>query len=213
MFVRFLANSFKSPVTTKNYLSGAKTWVQNHVGNIHAFLSPQIHDMTQAVTKTSLHVPSKAYPLSPCDMSVICAFIQARPWIPLCCKPALLIAYAAFLRSSNFLSPTTSSWGGPHTLRFNDVILTPNGLQLVIRSSKTIRPGPPVLLDICTVHNNDLCPVLAWIHYVSRVSLAPSGPAFVLSLQCPLTARPLVKIMRAALKKSGCVQILSQYIP
>lgn len=139
MYVRFLANSFKSPMSTKNYIAGAKTWVQNQMGNPQAFSSPQVHDMFQAITKTSDHVPVQAYPLTPQDIGLICAFMDSHPWIPLVCKAALLLAYATFLRSSNVLSPSLSSWGGPHTLKFNDVRPSKSGLFIIDRSSKTLK--------------------------------------------------------------------------
>lgn len=203
MYVRFLANSFKSPDSTKNYLAGAKTWVQNHMGNIHSFLSPQVHDMVQAITKTSSHVVSPAYPISPADLAIICEFIDANPWIPLCCKPALLITYATFLRSSNIVSPSLSSWGGPHTLRCIDVRQSTSGLAVIIRSTKTLSKGRPTILHVNKVSNHPLCPVQAWEEYVTEVNPSLYGPAFVLTHYLPLTAKPLVKIMRAALKQRG----------
>lgn len=203
MFVRFLANSFKPPSTVKNYLAGSKTWVQNHMGNMLPFSSPQVRDMLQSITRLSSHIPTPAFPLSPNDIAIICQYIDSRPWFPLCVKPCLLIAYATFLRSSNLLSPTLTSWGGPHTLTCNDIIPSPLGLQVVVRSSKTIKPGRPVILHVLRIPHSTLCPVSAWEMYISNVNPCRSGPAFVLHTSAPLTPRPLVKIMRAALKQAG----------
>lgn len=202
MLVRFLANSFKSPSTTKNYLAGAKTWVQNHMENIHAFLSPQVHDMIQSITKDSEHIPTPAHPITPADLGLICAFIDCRCWNPPACKAALLIGYATFLRASNILSPSLSSWGGPHTLKFCDVVPTSYGLAIIIRSSKTMYNSRPVVLEVHSVKDPFLCPVQAWWNYVSIVKPMSSGPAFVLDANTPLTPRPLVKIMRAALSSA-----------
>lgn len=126
------------------------------MGNVLPFTSPQVHDMVQAVTKTSNHVPSPAFPLLPTDISIIIAFIDARPWIPPCVKPAIIFAFASFLRSSNLLSLSLSVWGGPHTLLCKDVLRSPSGLYILIRSSKTIKPSKPVLLEILRVPNSFL---------------------------------------------------------
>lgn len=199
MFVRFLANSFNSPSTTKNYIAGAKTWVQNHMGSLHAFMSPQVHDMILSITKASDHIPAPAHLITPADLGLICAFIDCRCWIPPACKAALLIGYATFLRSSNILSPSLSSWGGPHTLKFCDVVPKKSGLAIIIRSSKTLYNSRPVVLEVHSVNDLPLCPVRAWWNYVSNVKPCSTGPAFVLNSTTPLTPRPLVKIMRAAL--------------
>lgn len=204
MYVRFLANSFKSPVTTKNYLAGAKTWVQNHMGNTISFLSPQVLDMVQAIVKTSQHVPSPAHPVTPNDIAIICSFIDSNLWIPPCCKPAILIAYATFLRASNILSPSLSTWGGPHTLKFTDAKHVKSGIIVIIQTTKTIKSGPPTILHVRRVPNHSLCPVQAWDTYVSKTMPSSLGPAFVLSPAVPLTAHPLVKLMRAALQQAGC---------
>lgn len=204
MYVRFLAKSFKSPVSTKNYLAGAKTWVQSHVGNTYAFSSPQVHEMVQAILKTSNHGPSPAFPLSPNDLEIICNFIDCHSWIPKCCKAALLISYATFLRASNILSLSVTSWGGPHTLKFNDVCFSPAGLLVIIRSTKTLKAGRPTLLEVRRVPYHPLCPVQAWEDYVHSARPSALGPAFVLAHSVPLTARPLVKIMRTALRHAGC---------
>lgn len=165
MFARFLANSFKAPSTTKNYLSGARTWVNNHRGCINSFISSQLNDVIKGIENLSSHIVMQAPPLTPAHIQIICAFIDLSPSIPRAIKPALLLSYATFLRSSNILSPTMSGWGGTHTLKTRDIRPSPVGLYVIVRSSKTIK-SRPVLLEVHSVTNNPMCPVNAWYRYI-----------------------------------------------
>lgn len=42
MYTTFLGNSYSSPATIKNYMSGAKAWVYEHGGNLNGFLATEI---------------------------------------------------------------------------------------------------------------------------------------------------------------------------
>lgn len=202
MFARFLGNSFKSPSTVKNYMSGARTWIINHKGSIQPFMSPQVADVIKGVEKLSSHVATQAFPLSPAHIQIICTFIDLSPSIPLGVKPAILLSYASFLRASNVLSPTMSGWGGPHTLKACDVRSSKNGLYIIVRSSKTIK-SKPVILEVFHSPSLFMCPVKAWYTYKSALCPLNSGPAFMLSPNTPLTPRHVVRVMRLALKWAG----------
>lgn len=109
MYAQFLANSYPSPATVKNYLSGAKTWTQFHMGNISAFETPELNTLVKSFVSKSSHVPAQAAPLSPQDIKNVCAYIDLNPSIPKVIKSAILTAYGAFLRVSNVLSPSMTS--------------------------------------------------------------------------------------------------------
>lgn len=203
MFVQFLANSYKAPATVKNYISGTRHWIRHHAGSDRAFSSPEVIDVLKSVISKSTHVPNQAPPLTPSHVRSICSFFDNAVFIPLVFKPALLIAYACFLRSSNLLSPTSSDWGGPHTLHVSDVMPHPLGLQIYIRSTKTHQSGHPVMLLVHSGLDPLVCPVKAWYDYVNSVKPYPRGPAFVLSHSSPLTPKTFVEFIRLALKASG----------
>lgn len=203
MYTRFLGNSFASPSTIKNYLSGAKTWVEHHLGDVSAFTASQPADVLKWVGTSLNHVTARAYALSSSDIQVICSFLDSRPSVPPAIKSCILIAYASFLRASNLTSPTMSVWGGPHTLRACDVLDTQDGLCLLIRSTKTLSKAKPTFLHICEGGISSLCPVRAWRQYKNLVNPILSGPAFVYGGSVPLTPRPIVAIMRLALTSAG----------
>lgn len=67
MYYQFLSNTFKSPATVKNHVSGAKTWVQLHQGNIQHFVAQELGLMSKSIVERSEHVPNPAAPLSPLE--------------------------------------------------------------------------------------------------------------------------------------------------
>lgn len=203
MFTRFLGNSFSSPGTIKNYLSGAKSWVDHHIGDSKAFAASEPGDVLKRVSTSLHHVVKRAYALTPQDLQVICLFLDTNISVPAAVKPCILLAYASFLRSSNLTSPTLSVWGGPHTLRACDVITSPNGLYLAIRSTKTLSGVRPTFIEILPSLSTQLCPVSAWKAYKDLVKPWPFGPAFVFNENQPLTPRPVVALMRLALSTVG----------
>lgn len=88
IYTQFLANTHTSPGTTKNNLSGAKSWLQLHGGNIQAFLTSELALMTRSITDNSMHIPSPAAPLTPQDIKLICDYLDISPELPIAVKPA-----------------------------------------------------------------------------------------------------------------------------
>lgn len=202
MFIQFLKNSFASPVSVKNYMSGARTWIAQHKGTPHGFDSLEVKQMCAAVDATSNHVPSPTYPLKNSDVRTVCDYIDSHPGIPLAVKPCILIGYTCFLRACNLLSPSTQIWKGNHTLLASDII--PNGDDLIVylRSSKTFNAKNPKVVCVKKVGNSNYCPVVSWHMYKSRVNPCPIGPAFMVDDYTPLVSRHVVDVLNCALRPS-----------
>lgn len=203
MYAKFLGNSFASPASVKNYLSGAKSWVTHHCGNPSAFLAQEAVDVVKYVSSSSNHVTAPAYPLSANDLLIICEFLDVRPHVPTAIKACILIGFASFLRASNITSPTLQTWGGPHTLRVCDILDSSLGLNLVVYSTKSFHASKPTIIKVLPVKDSPLCPVQAWKKYKDSVRPLALGPAFMLNLQTPLTTRPVVDLMLLALATAG----------
>lgn len=200
MYLQHLANTHAAPTSIKNYLSGAKSWISEHGGSIQGFCSPQFSQLLKSFTKKSSHVPARAQPLQPHHIQAICRLLDRSPSAPLAAKPAVLLAYACFLRTSNLLSPTMQQWGGPHTLLASEVRVNHQGLSLFIRSTKTRSDPSGIVFSIDRSPTPELCPVRAWERYKSLVRPWALGPAFVHMNRLPLTPAQLVKLMRLALE-------------
>lgn len=203
MYYQFLGNSFSSPGTVKNHVSSAKAWVQLHLGDITNFGAQELSMMSKSLLEGSGHIPSPAAPLTSNDIRNICAYIDSTPNPHPAFKAAILLAFATFLRVSNVLSPSRSSWGGAHTLLAQEIEVANNGLLVTIRSTKTRRHGKPHILSVYPVADRSVCPVAAWQAYYLLIQPCPLGPAFMLNDNTPLTPGPVVKLMRSVLKKTG----------
>lgn len=207
MYVKYLANTHRAPSSVKNYISGARHWVNFHKGCDTSFTSQEVAAVLKSVVDNSIHVPSQAYPLSPADIRLICNYIDFHHDIPPAFKPALLIGYICFLRSSNILAPSVASWGGPHTLLVSDIstsvdLPTPC-LHITVRSTKTRKVSNPYVLNVFAAPDPCVCPVRAWTAYILSVNPWPLGPAFLIDNSTPLTPYPFVSFIRTALKASG----------
>lgn len=203
MYIRYMANLYSSPASTKNYLSGAKYWITTHGGNTSAFTTTEASEMIKAIVSESVHVPSPALPLSPHDICIICEYLDTIPAVIKAIKPCIWISYACMLRSSNVLSPSLTVWGGAHTLYFSDISLSHDVMNVVIRSTKSTSKRKPVMLRVLPSSNPVTCPIRAWTMYVRKRNPWPHGPAFVTDSGSPLTAGPVVSAMRAALAAAG----------
>lgn len=203
MYVQYLANIHTSPASIKNYISGAKHWIISHLGDPTGFTAFPAQQVLSKVTKESTHVSKQALPISPVEVRIIIDFLDGSPNYPLAVKPCLLISFACMFRASNSVSPSGRCWGGAHTLKASDVIETPTGLDVIIRSTKTTTASRPVSLHIDPIQNSPVCPVAAWRLYYALVSPPPAGPAFIHVNSQPLTAGPVVSAIRAALGVAG----------
>lgn len=208
-YVQFLANTYKSLSTIKNYISGARTWILQHNGDPAPFSNAQVNEVFKGVSKKSSHIPSPAFPLAPNHVRIICQFLDnyGNPSLPV--KAAILIGFTCFLRVSNLVSPSASMWEGPHTLRAADIQLSGSKLYVIIRSSKTIKIGSPVILQVESVADKICCPVYTWSRYIHLFRPSPFGPAFILPSGSALTSRPIVSLMCLALQSNGFPQYKS----
>lgn len=179
MYTRFLANSYTSPSSTKNYVSGAKYWVITHGGEASAFSALEVSESLKAITAESNHVPLQAPPLSPSDIKLICSYLDCNPSIDHAVKPCILISYTCMLRSSNVLSPNLGVWAGAHTLLARDIRYDNGALNVLVRSTKSTSSRHPTLLRVEPAYSDLFCPVRAWLSYVRAVRVLPSGPAFL----------------------------------
>lgn len=197
MYIQWLSNSHSSPSTIKNYLSGAKTWVLEHKGSILSFASYESGQMLKSITKHSNHIVRRAAPLFEDHLRTICSYCDFNLAVPLSVKPCILLGHALFLRASNLVSPSMDVWGGPHTLRVNDVHASTD--KLVIRIASTKTRVTPSYVTVPSNRGSSICPVLAWNTYVQSVAPSSHGPAFIIHHNRSLTSKFVVTCMRQAL--------------
>ena len=103
LYVQFLANSFKTVPTVKNYLSGAKSFLTQQGCDIQQFSSPLITNLFKGLARLSTHVPIQAPPLHIHDIKRVCDLLAALDNSARVARAAILIGFATFLRQSNLL--------------------------------------------------------------------------------------------------------------
>ena len=201
LYTQFLANSFKTTATIKNYLSGARTYVGNSGRDTATFSSPLLHNLIRGLAKLSTHIPIQAPAISLLDLKRLCDILSVMDHDAQTARTAILFAFASLLRQSNLL-PSPGP-GQVHTIRRADVIDGGSVIWVNINSSKTIiDPQQRVSIPIPYIGSR-YCPVLAWRSYLRRMTLTPDQPAFMLSPTSPLTPQRLNAYIRAALGALG----------
>lgn len=207
MYTQYMANSYTAISSVKNYLSGSKFWVLQCGGDISSFLAFEPSEVLKGVAITSKHTPLQAPPLTASYVRLICMFLDNSPNAIRAIKPCILISYSCMFRASNVVAPNLTSWAGAHTLLTRDVLLSEKGLRIIVRSTKTLARRSPVLLEVLANDDPCVCPARAWLLYKSCINPQISGPAFVKADGTPLTARPVVAAIRAALIAAGAQNV------
>lgn len=172
---------------------GQKTGFSNIKGQLLALLLMKFSQMVKSVTKHSNHIVRQAAPLFDSHLHIIVSFCDFNLQVPLAVKPCILLGHTLFLRASNLVSPTMDVWGGPHTLRVNDVTYSQN--KLMVRIHSTITQVKPVVITVLPNPSKAICPVRAWYNYISVISPNTCGPAFLISPARSLTAKMVVTCM------------------
>ena len=204
LFAQYLANFFKAPATWRNYISGAKTWLQAQGGESAAFTSAAFQAVVRGATRSSNHVPHQAPPISPGDVKIICDYLDDQGKSGVVIRSAILLSYFTFLRQSNVLTTSAEPWGGAHTLSRSDVVLGREGAYVTVRSSKTTsRQEPPRILFIPKMSSSRYCLLQAYALNVLTVPAPSHAAAFTLPCSVPLTAQATLGAVRSAMRAAG----------
>ena len=199
-YTQFLANSFTSVASIKNYLSGAKTFVTNAGGDYSPFTSRIIPDILRGITRLSTHVPTPAASLDPITVKRMCDVMWALGPDARIARAAVLFAFATFLRQSNFLYTST---GATHMLTRGDITPAPYGLAVHVASTKTILRTHPVIIPVHRIPDCKYCPVDAYLAAKASTPAPLSAPLFLIGSGRPLTPTGLAGLMRTALNVVG----------
>lgn len=203
-YITILLTKCKSIQTVRNKLSGARTWVEEMGGDTSTFSSRAVSLILKGGAKASSHTPRRAPAITPELLKIIIDYLSKAGKPGRVPKAAFLIGYFTMLRQSNLLSPSTRSWGGPHTIRREDITRVVGGLRVIISSSKTIvLRQQATSLFVPSIHGSRYCPTQAWADACAVVSGQPDDPAFVTPTGVPLTPYYMTSIMRAALTSAN----------
>ena len=110
---------------------------------------------------------------------------------------ACTTAFFGFLRSSEYLSPSTHRYDPTSTLLYYDITPMTSKVHVNIKSSKTDPFRHGCVLRLCSTKHL-ICPVKSLSEY-HRIHLRKSGPLFIFSNGCLLTRRKFNEFLQSIL--------------
>ena len=141
-------------------------------------------------------------PVTLAHLRLLSQFLQSNSYSA--CDRAMLfsactLAFFGMLRSSEYTSPTTTTFHQDSTLQVNDIVFSPDLsiMSIFIKHSKTdpFRQGCTIRLANVA---SDICPVAALSQYL-RYRRARRGPLFMFQSGMYLTRRHVYNLLRNAL--------------
>ncbi len=188
-YIELLAQSFKSPGSVRNYISGITTMHKYINAPCEAIKSFEVQLMLRALDLTMIHLPNRRRPITPDILQQLLALCPHMGNLGLVMKVGILFAFLGFLRQSNLAPPSQLSFNPlAHTCR-GDILLQPPGLVIMLKWSKSHQTGEQVaLVPIPSTDHPANCPRLA---FLQLVDMCPGGPDDPL-LMLPGSPSPIV---------------------
>ena len=144
-----------------NYLSAIRAKRSNFGFDISLFQDSRVRVFTKAIRKHSpinphiklvSNIPTLALLVHQCD----------RMHIGTVFKAAVLLSFFSFLKTSNLVPHSISSFDPLKQLTREDIIFSPPGAVVIIKWSKTLQFRDKIkLLKIPSLGSSELCPVAA----------------------------------------------------
>ena len=159
-------------MTIKNYISGL--WaLHDYWGVKHPDPSMFIIRSTILGAKRLLGCETvQATPLSPQDIKKMYSVIKLDKFKDLQLWCAITVAYRCLLRVSHIVT-------SPHTLRVGDITFTGTGMDILIRSSKTVQFKDRVQrIPIIAAGSSCLCPCAFLRRYIQLANLKSTDQLF-----------------------------------
>ncbi len=207
LYVEFLARSFTAPGTIRNYISGVNMLHKLTSNQFPAMSSFELSMMLRALDLTMLHTPNRRLPVTPHMLHQICSVCDSLGNTGVVIKVAVLMGYFGFLRQSNIAPRSAATFDHKrHTCR-GDIIISPPGLIVVLKWTKTLQRGDQThLVPLPEIPNSPACPVLAYQHMANIFPTRSSNdPLLTLSGKSPriITCGQLRKAFNAIITNLG----------
>ncbi len=181
LYIEFLAQTFVSPNSVKNYVSAIRHYHSILGKNCYSLDTFEIKTMLRALEPTMHHIPNRRRPVTPGMLKNMLRLCQKMGHIGKMMRVALLFGYLAFLRQSN-LAPLSADSFDPtrHTCR-GDMFFLPPGLVLLQKWSKTNLAGKNVITTPIPATGDRLtCPVMAYKELQAITPVSNNSPLLLL---------------------------------
>ena len=207
MFAEFLARSFQSHQSVLNYISAIRL--------LHKYLGVSCEAADSFELKLVLRgqaltmdrtLPMKA-PVTLQMLYGMCRLCEGCGTNGVVFKCIFLFAWFGFLRISNVVPPSLSSFDASRHLTVEDVFPTELGLAITLKWSKTKQTrGRAQFVQLPRLSGHSLCPVAAFDAVARMVPMRPQAPLFRLphgSKQVVVTQPMLREAFRLTIKGLG----------
>lgn len=181
LYVQFLARSFKSTQSIKNYVSGVKT--MHHLlgystDQINGFL---INLGLKGIARTQPHMVKQAAPITPEILLKMHQCMDMRKSTDVVIWCLFLFAFFLFARKSNLVPTTLNDVKSSKFLLRQDVTYKDGNLLITMKWSKTIQFGERILeTPLIEIPHSPLCPVAAYLKMCRVVKAKPTDSLFTL---------------------------------
>uniref|UniRef100_A0A7M5X165 SAP domain-containing protein n=1 Tax=Clytia hemisphaerica TaxID=252671 RepID=A0A7M5X165_9CNID len=203
LFTTFLSEH-SSHSNIKVHLSSIKFHDIRHGYHTQLPPLPRLYLLIRSIKRThgSTHSKPKRQPITIETLTSIYQHLQSsnlnnhdRQMLWTACTTA----FFGFLRSSEYVSPSSHEYDPSSTLLYNDITHMASKVHISIKSSKTDPFRHGCILRLCPT-NHPICPVTALKEYC-RIHLKKSGPLFIFSNGCFLTRRKLNEFLQSTLNQ------------
>lgn len=179
LFAQFLARSFVSPSTIKNYISGAKLLHIIMQVDTKAFETYEFKLTIKGITRRLKHMPRQASPITPALLLQFRKFLDLNNPADASYWSLFLTAFFAMARKSNLVPASKNSFDPEKQLSRSRVLVGEDCLLVIWSWAKNIQKGDRMhKMPLLSIRQSPLCPVLAYKNMCSLVKVGNNQPAF-----------------------------------
>ena len=187
LYIQFLARSFKSTQSIRNYISGVKTMHQ-----ILGHSTEQINDFIinlslKGIARTQPHLVKQSAPITPEILLKMYQNMDMRKSTNIVLWCLFLFAFFLFARKSNLVPTTVKDLKSSKFLLRQDICCKNGNLLVTMKWSKTIQFGDRILVTpLVSIPHSPLCPVAAYLKMRQVIKADTTDPLFTLSNRKPV---------------------------
>ena len=184
-FIQMLINARLSPRTIQGHISAIK-YTSAKFNLPTSFLS---HNLVHHLIKSIPQLPSNPLTIkqlfTPSLLQQLLLKQNSFPH-PLLYKALYLLAFHGFFRISNLVPNSLQTFNLSQHLARGDIIFGHPGAHIVVKWTKTINNRQGRVIQLSSIPNSPLCPILALQSYIAAYPASPNQPFFSFTQQ-PLT--------------------------
>lgn len=206
-YIVFLSQSFKTVSSIKSYVITVRFhhYIQGY--SFPNISSQQFSLLFRGITKVLSYTPKRALPLTPPLLFKIFQYTDISIHLNLTLWTSILITFYTFCRKSSIIPRTNSSFQPSKHLLRRDITVTPQGLRVHIKFTKTMQAGEQdVFIPITAYPGSPMCPRETYLLMCKTIPAPSDSPAFVYPTELGYRSigyEQFVRGIRSGLERAG----------